>query len=326
MFKNIEISKETIAINSSSYKVIEKTLSDYYNSLRSFKGLRITTIVFNKINQKTEESVLKLIKERFDFFIKQDPLSHYLFIAQFSGEFTNDEILTYQKSLKEFAAEKESIFLKKEEENKTELIEKEKTSHEIKPLNLKEKHYSNQNRDLKSLLDSARRYDDYLFSYSYQDRSDLSLSPFFQRESVWTDEQKQGLILSILNNLPIGNFYINRYNFYRKYDQYKNYQNFLDRKELVELSETDNVVYDGKQRLSTIIDYLDNQFPIIINGEKYYASNLEQKYLQKFDTIVSVIFTDIEDRDELINFYIKINTTQTKHTTKDIELAKSFLQ
>lgn len=48
-----------------------------------------------------------------------------------------------------------------------------------------------------------------VYTTYYEEHPNGSWFPEFQRGSVWTQEQKEQLILSMLNGLPIGAFYLN---------------------------------------------------------------------------------------------------------------------
>lgn len=89
----------------------------------------------------------------------------------------------------------------------------------------------------------------------------IKLDPDFQRESnVWNPKQKSELIESILIGIPLPIFYV-------KQDKKGNL-----------------ILIDGRQRLSTIFDYMDNKFPL---------SGL--KILSKFN---GFIFKGNDDDDE----------------------------
>ena len=79
------------------------------------------------------------------------------------------------------------------------------------------------------------------------DRCDYNLDPEYQRGSVWNDFARSQLILSILQNVCIPSIIV---------------------------SKGDDVydVIDGKQRLTTLFNYIDNKFPLIWNSKNIYYS------------------------------------------------------
>lgn len=82
--------------------------------------------------------------------------------------------------------------------------------------------------------------------------------PEFQRGLVWTQKQKEQLILSMLNGLPIGAFYLNDW--------------WFDEDE--KRAKMDHVLFDGQQRFTAILDFLIGQFPITVAGKQYYVTDL----------------------------------------------------
>lgn len=73
-----------------------------------------------------------------------------------------------------------------------------------------------------------------------------------QRPFVWTLLQKRELILSILKGVKIAPITVINYD-------HKIYK-----------------IIDGKQRLSTIISFVKNEFSIIVDGEEYFFKDLDE--------------------------------------------------
>lgn len=91
-----------------------------------------------------------------------------------------------------------------------------------------------------------------------------------QRELCWTLEQKQALIISMLRGMHFVPFPI---------VQLKEREGKLDQKYQWQ-------VIDGKQRLTTCFAFLDNEFPINVDGIDYYFNDLPEdirKYIFRFD-------------------------------------------
>lgn len=126
-----------------------------------------------------------------------------------------------------------------------------------------------------------------------------------QRPFVWTLEQKQELILSIIKGQYIGKFtFIS-----------------LDHKVLK--------VIDGKQRLSTILDFVQNKFMINLLGTNYYYNELPkdiQQVLWLFDCICDVGY-EYSDKmisdDDKIAWFELINFTGTPQDKQHLEYLKT---
>jgi len=104
-----------------------------------------------------------------------------------------------------------------------------------------------------------------------------------QRPYCWTLEQKRELILSIIKGIDIQYFTII---IHEAEDKTKTYK-----------------VIDGKQRLSTMIDFLNDKFTIILNEDEYLYSELPDYNLNNLDDIRNNIKYEID------HFNIHFNQT-----------------
>ena len=128
-----------------------------------------------------------------------------------------------------------------------------------------------------------------------------------QRELVWTLEQKQAFIIWILRGKVIPNIAVIDYR-----DEWKPIQ-----------------IIDGKQRISTIISFYNNEFPIVVEWEEYYYKHLPSKVRFLWEFLRGDIATsatpdfhpyEITDDDKL-QWFEFINFSWTP---QDIEHIKSF--
>ena len=121
----------------------------------------------------------------------------------------------------------------------------------------------------------------------------LILQPEFQRKFVWTSEYKEEFIDTILNGLPFPEIYIA--------------QRGLDIETLI----TSEVIVDGQQRLSTIVQYIDE------DEDSTEFGNKVRKFKDLGDDAkdflnYSVVFRDLGDiQPELIReVFRRINLTK----------------
>lgn len=98
-------------------------------------------------------------------------------------------------------------------------------------------------------------------------RNELVLDPAFQRHNVWAPKQKSELIESILMGIPIPLMYLFE-------DQY-------GRKQVV----------DGKQRITAILDFLDNKYKL--TGLKVLSYN-NGKFFKELDLKMQGVFEDYQ--------------------------------
>ncbi len=91
------------------------------------------------------------------------------------------------------------------------------------------------------------------------------MSPPYQRQSIWTDEEQSFFIDSILKNFPIPPIFLNE---------------SID----VETGKTKFSVVDGKQRLTSIIRFIDNEIPVASDAEDSFEDmGLTGKYFRDLD-------------------------------------------
>lgn len=171
----------------------------------------------------------------------------------------------------------------------------------------KDVHISFMQQRLDSLLfREVAKMERYSWYIREGDGDNPTLDVAFQRDFVWSLDQKQALILSILNNRPIGTFYFN--------------ESDVD-------GEIDDVLYDGKQRFSAIKEFMQGEFPVIVDGKEYHWYELPYVDYRNFLSYsVSVALSTFDSMEELIKYYIVLNTSGRIHTEGDIEKAKSLLK
>lgn len=85
-----------------------------------------------------------------------------------------------------------------------------------------------------------------------------------QREYVWSDLQKQELIMSIILE--------------KRIDAISFIIAYTKEKDSIE-------IIDGKQRLSTIIAFIKNEFAIELEGKKFYLKDLDKSFQLLFENL-----------------------------------------
>tara|TARA_B110001450_G_C17653444_1_gene494227 strand:- start:1280 stop:2635 length:1356 start_codon:yes stop_codon:yes gene_type:complete len=125
-----------------------------------------------------------------------------------------------------------------------------------------------------------------------QDRNDYNLDPEYQRGDVWVDSARSELIKSILQNVCIPSIIVSKNKDYIY------------------------VVIDGKQRLTTLFKFVDNEFPLLWNGKRiYYSKNtsendfvLTKKQQKKFyqKSLVFCVYDNL-DMEQQKSIFEKIN-------------------
>jgi hypothetical protein len=133
---------------------------------------------------------------------------------------------------------------------------------------------------------------------------ELETSPAFQRGSVWTLEQKQEWIKSIMDRLPLPAIFINEHQYGKGA-----YGDKI-------------VIIDGKQRVEAILGFINNEFPV--NGE--YYKDQDDLFKRGFQQAgIPIVTCQFETEKECIELYVRLLTTGTQHTTEEIEKARGLL-
>ena len=84
------------------------------------------------------------------------------------------------------------------------------------------------------------------------------------------------------------------------------------------------VIVDGKQRLTAILMFLDNEFPVFkemdSDGIGYYA--------REFDMIpndVEFIINDLPSRELVLKWYLQMNEGNVAHTEEELDKVRQML-
>jgi hypothetical protein len=83
------------------------------------------------------------------------------------------------------------------------------------------------------------------FYISQKQDDDLELNPDYQRDYVWDEANAQALLYSIFNHLPIGSVSV-----------------ILDPK-----ADKYCEIVDGKQRITTLLRFYENEFPVYVSAK-----------------------------------------------------------
>lgn len=137
--------------------------------------------------------------------------------------------------------------------------------------------------------------------YRWYEEGDLIIDPEWQRNFVWTPKQRSKLIESFILSIPIPVIYLAK----TKEEKYE--------------------VIDGRQRLTSVFDFLRNDFKLTglamlkdINGKAY--KDLDQPLQRKFRNATMRSFELDADTDSRIHFEVfeRLNTGGTK--LKEMEI------
>lgn len=138
-------------------------------------------------------------------------------------------------------------------------------------------------------------------------RSDgtLVISPKFQRRPVWLEAERSELLSTVLLKLPFPEVYI---------------QSVLD----PETGSEQHVVVDGQQRITSILMFIDNEFPLPVNDywQGQYFRDLDDDQKQVLWNYKIVVRGLSETNDaEIRDLFVRLNTNNV--ALNDQELRNS---
>lgn len=130
----------------------------------------------------------------------------------------------------------------------------------------------------------------------------VDMNPDYQRDFVWSEEDKVALIDSIFSNIDIGKFVF-------IHNEY-----------------TDDFLYeilDGKQRLRAILDFYENRFAY--NG-KYYNDLSAYDKCWFENTRISVAEISKANKPDILKYFVMLNTTGKTMSHDHIDKIKKMLE
>lgn len=136
---------------------------------------------------------------------------------------------------------------------------------------------------------------------------DLCLSPDFQRgNKVWSKKQKKEYIENVVRGLAPVEFRFNSDNWLNKHQE---------KKETI-------LCIDGLQRITAILDFMAGKISIF--NDISYEDLIKYKY-PVGSLVVNIKMYSIEKREDLLQYYLMLNTGGTRHSNKEIQRVKELL-
>lgn len=143
---------------------------------------------------------------------------------------------------------------------------------------------------------------------SWDTSKELVLKPIYQRNKVWNDAAKSYLIDSIMRNYPIPPIFM------------RDKLNLIERKTIRE-------VVDGQQRISTMLDFYNNKFPIKKSqnkdlGGKYFCDFSEEE--QEHFLTYKIVVEKITEKDDSLVFdmFARLNSNSMPLNKQELRNAK----
>lgn len=138
----------------------------------------------------------------------------------------------------------------------------------------------------------------------------LELDPDFQRGHVWTLDTKVKFIEYILRGGTVNPIYFNCAAFSNNYVK--------SDKVLGESV----ILVDGKQRLTAILEFLDNKIPAF----GHYLDEFEDKVFMLRHFGITYVINSLQTRKEMLTWYLEINEGHIAHTPNEIKMVYDLLE
>lgn len=151
-------------------------------------------------------------------------------------------------------------------------------------------------------VDMSWRYmEDHLMRWVTQEG--LDLNPDYQREHVWTMQQRSEYIEYILRGGEVAKTIV------------------FNCPDFVRGARSIFTIVDGKQRLESARMFLRGELPVF-GGHTFFD------FEGSFDSLIGFKFRVVElrTREDLLKFYLSINTGGTPHSNEEISRVKALLE
>ncbi len=132
--------------------------------------------------------------------------------------------------------------------------------------------------------------DDGVFAYGGR----LAIRPPYQREFVYNNEQAEAVIHTVLQGFPLNVMY------------------------WVKVGNEQYEILDGQQRTLSVMQYLKHQFPITIDGNRYYWDALPDDKYEKIMNYKFMVYICEGDESEKLEWFKVVNIAGEKLTDQEL--------
>jgi len=140
----------------------------------------------------------------------------------------------------------------------------------------------------------------------YIEEDGLDLNPDFQRAHVWNTDQRVAFVEFILQGGKTNPIYFNHPGWMKGW-------------------EGNMVIVDGKQRLTAILMFLNNEITVFKEldegGIGYYAREFNH-----FGADLIFVINDLPTRKKVLEWYLQINKGNVAHTSDEISKVEALLK
>ncbi len=134
----------------------------------------------------------------------------------------------------------------------------------------------------------------------------LELNPDFQRGHVWTKKQQINFCEFVMTGGQTQPILFN----HPEWNHFRDYENSM------------MVCVDGLQRLTALRKMINNEIKIFGSFLKEY----EDAQIMTRKTWISVVVNNLETRNEILQWYVELNSAGTQHTKKELDRVKELIE
>ena len=141
------------------------------------------------------------------------------------------------------------------------------------------------------------------FLEEWLEKEEVDMNPDFQRGYVWTQQQKEQYVEWILRNGESGkDLYFNHPGWFKSW-------------------EGQMVIVDGKQRIEAVLGFIHNE----VKAYGYYRKEYRDKW-SMIQCCFHIHVADLKTREEVLKWYLDMNTGGTYHTDAEIDKVKKLIE
>lgn len=141
----------------------------------------------------------------------------------------------------------------------------------------------------------------------YVEEFGLDLNPDFQRHHAWSMEQRIAYVEFILQGGKSNPIYFNCEGWMGNFSKTM-------------------VIVDGKQRLSSLLMFLNNEFPVFKNLDNNDNVGFYAKEFNRMGANIEVVINDLPDKKSVLLWYLQINKGQVAHTEEELNKVENLLK
>jgi len=133
----------------------------------------------------------------------------------------------------------------------------------------------------------------------------LNLNPDFQRAHVWNMEQRVLYVEFLLKGGRSNPIYFNHEGWMKSF-------------------RGEYIIVDGKQRLTSILMFLNNEFPVL-NDKDAEGIGFYAKEFDRIPNDIEFIINDLPNRKLVLQWYLQMNKGNVAHTMEELEKVENMI-